>query len=159
MKKTIQKAMLLILAEIVSIISYVGVGLYQALNVLLAIFKRGYKFDPERFDEFEYNLNEYNKNEKTSGVKKILNIVSFFTPGLNLIILGLNQSKSNKVLYEDLKLEDYLIPMTEEEKETFEELTNPLSKILYGFYISQKEEDLSYTQSGPVMNKTNKFYS
>ena len=88
------------------------------INSMLEIAKKGYKYKKNELDEY---LNNNNK-EKANGFEITLGLVLFLIPGVNLLNAVIESHKMKTIILNDPTIKEFLIPMTDKEKEQYSKM-------------------------------------
>ncbi len=131
--------LLALLGETATIAGSTAIAVNGAKNMMFELAKHGYKVNYKAVEE--YQKNHKDEKEQSKG-KKILSRISFFTPGVNMAIMGYQVHKLKKEVVKDPEFQKLLTPMTEEEKEQFASIKSKFEKLAYLMTISEiKNED------------------
>ena len=129
--------LLALLGETITIAGSTAIVLNGGKNLLIDLANKGYKVDQKAMEEYKKNHQE----EPPSKGKKALARLAFFTPGVNMLVSGINMHKTRKEMMNDPEFQKIIVPMTDEEKETYSRIKKGTEKILYLMAISGKDNE------------------
>ena len=129
---------LAILIELATILASVGIHLGGAFADILKVSKEGYKVDEKKLEDIRKKVNNA---KKSSPLRDALTGALIFIPGLNILWAIVKSIYDRSTIIRELKKADALIPMTEDEKESYSELTRLKDKIAFTMFTAVKEHE------------------
>lgn len=126
----------LILGEILTIIESDIIFLTAKFNYLLKIANKNYKFK-----DFSWKF-----QTKENKISKILMSLALLIPGINLLIAIFKSKEIKNYPLDIAENSELIIPMTENEKETYQKLNNKIAKIIFLKHLTKqiKSEENNY---------------
>lgn len=145
---------LIILAEIASVVGTFVITFNTLIDSILEIPKNGYKIDKKVIDKYseKHSMEKY----KDSRIKKIINTICLFIPGVNLIRAGIGYHKAKKIIMNDPNIVSATVRMTEEEVQQFESLKGKIEKMGFVAAMSVNDEKpkiFGFSNNLPVVLK------
>ena len=135
--KTILFIILGIIGEFGTIAGSFYIMINGTINSMLEIAKKGYKYKKNELDEY---LNNNNK-EKANRFEIALGLALFLIPGVNLLNAVIKSHKMKTIILNDPTIKEFLIPMTDKEKEQYSKMKGKIEKLKFTSVISGKEND------------------
>ena len=126
--KTILFIILGIIGEFGTIAGSFYIMINGTINSMLEIAKKG------------YYLNNNNK-EKANRFEIALGLALFLIPGVNLLNAVIKSHKMKTIILNDPTIKEFLIPMTDKEKEQYSKMKGKIEKLKFTSVISGKEND------------------
>lgn len=131
---------LIIVGELATVIGSAVIMGNATLDSILEIPKNGYKVDKEVIEEIQKQQAE-EKKVKTSLFNRILGTILLLTPGVNLLNASIKGYRIKKSVINDPKVKEFLVPMTEEEKEQYAKIEGKLQKVAFTAFTSGREDE------------------
>ena len=136
--KTILFIILGIFGELGTIAGSFYIMINGTINYMLEIAKKGYKFKKNELEEY---INNNKNKEQANGFEIALRLVLFLIPGVNLLNAIINSHKMKTIILNDPTIKEFLIPMTDKEKEQYSKMKGKIEKLKFTSVISGKEND------------------
>ena len=142
-----------ILGEVATIVGSIAITINAGLDSILEISKKGYKIDKNILDEVQKKQTE-EKKQKANLFNRTLGTILLLVPGVNLINASVKGVKLKKVLINDPKIKEAIVPMTEKEKDQYAKMEGKLQKLAFTTFITTKkneEEFLGFRGKRPIV--------
>ena len=136
---------LVILIEIITM-TLTGIIISNGIiDAILEIYNNGYKFKFKALENhFDSNgdskqLRDGIEKNKQSNIINILNNISLFIPGVNLINALVRNAKLKKEVMDIPEVKENMALMTDSEKKMYSMLTRKIEKFKYAYFLSNKK--------------------
>ena len=138
---------LVILIEIITM-TLTGIIISNGIiDAILEIYNNGYKFKFKALENhFDSNgdskqLRDGIEKNKQSNIINILNNISLFIPGVNLINALVRNAKLKKEVMDIPEVKETMTLMTDSEKKMYSMLTKKFEKLNYACFLSEKKHE------------------
>ena len=132
--------LLFVLLEVGTIVGTFMITVNGSLDIMVDIFKKGYKFDAEVLNQVK-EQNEVEEAKEKDSSKKIIGKILLFVPVVNMIRGQIGVHKLKSEIMDELKRRGALVPMTEEEKEQFASIKGKKGQLAYIVALGNKKEE------------------
>ena len=129
-----------IVGEIATVIGSLAIIVNAGFDSVLEISKKGYKIDKNVLDEVQKKQAE-EKKQKANLFNRVLGPILLLVPGVNLINACIEGAKLKKSVMNDPQIEEYIVPMTEKEKEQYAKMKGKLQKLTFTVFTASKENE------------------
>ena len=132
-----------IIGGFASILGSATIIINASLNSVLEIPKRGYKINIDILNDYQVNLLK-EKMSKSSILKTLLESIILLIPGINLLYATISYVKAReykKLIMNNPKIKENIIPMTDIEKEQYSKTKGKIQKLAFAtLNISNKND-------------------